>query len=189
MENNKEFRTFPDIGKDAITEEVNDYLCSIRSEGLTEEIEWNEDPVLDSEEEAVNTLMEKEDVPVAAVRFYDYPETEKSDRQLDLEYMYEKQKRAIAKTNETVHYSGDNMKISKHTCKNCGSSIATAYIKSNFCPVCGADLRPDSVIEKQEKQVKRLEELEKKLHDEIAKQREKNKDSAVVKWLVMLDTE
>ena len=38
------------------------------------------------------------------------------------------------------------------TCRSCNSEVATRFIRNNYCPVCGKDLRPESTA----KQVREL---------------------------------
>lgn len=63
-------------------------------------------------------------------------------------------------------------------CKMCGSKLKREYLRSNKCPLCGSDLRSDSVI-------KKLGEYEVKLDDLGNKYRElAKKQPGTVKWLV-----
>lgn len=63
-------------------------------------------------------------------------------------------------------------------CKTCGSKLRREYIRSNKCPMCGSDLRSDSVIKKLSEYDAKLNDLEKKYRD-LAK-----KQPGTVKWLV-----
>lgn len=84
-----------------------------------------------------------------------------------------------------------NAKSAKITCKKCTSSIATAYCGrpfcyTNKCPVCGSELRPESVVEKLNKYKDTICILQKQLKEEYKKVNEKlAKTSKEEKWLVM----
>lgn len=45
-------------------------------------------------------------------------------------------------------------------CKKCGSQLAKDYLKDDFCPLCGNDLRGQSTIEGEQKITAKIAELE-----------------------------
>lgn len=62
----------------------------------------------------------------------------------------------------------------KYSCKNCNSSLSISHIKSNYCPVCGADLRPESKQKRIKKVFNKLNELESLYSDTVIKENAKN---------------
>ena len=67
-------------------------------------------------------------------------------------------------------------------CRGCGSKLKRQYIKANRCPVCGADLRPDTTIKQIEAARARWKKAEKAVSDYIKKHSEKE-----VRWLVKIE--
>lgn len=86
----------------------------------------------------------------------------------------------IAELNKP-HFQG--VKSATIKCKNCQSSLATAYCGksySNNCPVCGVDLRPVTDLEKLQKYTQTYKQLCKQLNEErnklVSKEMEKGYD-------------
>ena len=48
-------------------------------------------------------------------------------------------------------------------CKKCGSSLAKEYLKSDICPLCGADLRSQTTIDGENQMKAKIDELKKKI--------------------------
>ena len=81
-----------------------------------------------------------------------------------------------------VHYAGCVSEFI--SCRTCKSKIATHYIRSNLCPVCGADLRPATTIARETAAKAKAEELEKKLAAEQVKDAKKKGE---IRWLVKIE--
>lgn len=81
-----------------------------------------------------------------------------------------------------VHYAGCVSEFI--SCRACKSKIATHYIRSNLCPVCGADLRPATTIARETAAKAKAEELEKKLAAEQIKDAKKKGE---IRWLVKIE--
>lgn len=90
---------------------------------------------------------------------------------------------ATLKEREKVHYSSANTKSEYVTCRNCGSRLATKYIKSNNCPLCRAELRPTSALNAIETSKRMLKETNKKIKEIEIKASKK----AEIKWLVKIE--
>lgn len=86
--------------------------------------------------------------------------------------------------NRKIHFSSDSVKSNFIACKNCGSKLASKYIRSNNCPLCGNDLRPPTTINN----IKRVKD---KLDDVNAKIRkielEHSKKSKNIGWIVKIE--
>ena len=78
----------------------------------------------------------------------------------------------------------ENHKSATVGCKNCGSKIALKYLRSNICPVCKEDLRPETT----QKRIKALKEKASVLIDKRDSmeraERKKNLKKAETYWLV-----
>lgn len=100
-----------------------------------------------------------------AVSYFEYPNTKNVSKpkslieateacnELHQIYYHEKDKR---------YYSPDTVKSQYLGCKNCGSRLAVKYIYSNRCPLCGAELRPET-------ELKRIEALKVKYDKAFAR--------------------
>lgn len=68
-------------------------------------------------------------------------------------------------------------------CRKCNSKINRTYIRGNVCPICHADLRSQSILDKLKGYQDKIDELEKRIIQEQTKQKEK----AQVLWLVKFE--
>lgn len=72
-------------------------------------------------------------------------------------------------------------------CKACGSKLARVPLlvkqNSNFCPVCGADLRPKSALEA----IARAEAACEKIEQQIKEEERKMAKKGSVRWLVKIE--
>lgn len=91
--------------------------------------------------------------------------------------------KALQEKQNKIHYSSENTKSEYIGCKHCGSRIATKYIHSNSCPVCGTELRPVTTLNAIEASKKSLEEIDKKIKEIEIKASKKAK----IKWLVKIE--
>lgn len=118
-----------------------------------------------------------------AVRFKECTEFKPSKK---LEALLERMNAERQKYNElesNIHYA--NVQSEFIGCKECGSRLARKYIKSNTCPLCHNDLRPQSTLDRiatlyknWQKVAKEYDELQKA---ETKKAKEKN---CKIKWLI-----
>ena len=69
------------------------------------------------------------------------------------------------------------------SCRNCGSKISKSWLKTEFCPVCRADLRAEYIREK----LSDFDRKETALKKEYALAEKKLKTKAKVKWLVKIE--
>jgi hypothetical protein len=67
-------------------------------------------------------------------------------------------------------------------CRNCGSRLKREYIKSNRCPVCSGDLRPDSTLEAVKAAEQRWKKAQAASNSYICDHAKK-----AVKWLVKIE--
>ena len=67
-------------------------------------------------------------------------------------------------------------------CGMCKSKLATKHVKSNFCPVCGKDLRPETNLKRIAAAKTKLENARKKYNEYIDKHAKKE-----LRWLVKIE--
>lgn len=67
-------------------------------------------------------------------------------------------------------------------CKKCGSRLNREYLKSNFCPLCGADMRSETELHRIQRLREKAEDAEKK----IIEAKRKSKKGKVY-WLVKIE--
>lgn len=86
--------------------------------------------------------------------------------------------------NAPIHYA--TVKSKFMACKNCGSSLAREYLRSNRCPLCSADMRPASKLAAIEKAAENVKKAETKL-EEATKRAAKENKSKKLFWLVRVE--
>lgn len=119
-----------------------------------------------------------------AVKYLVYPPMKPSKTAEDLDRRITEYRKRINAL-DAPHYKG--VKQATVKCKCCGSSLATKFCGDTYrnnCPVCRADLRPQSTLDKIANYKATVKDLEKKLKAEVDKQNMKNRKSAKVHWMV-----
>lgn len=148
------------------------------SSGLPEKIRWFV-PIMDNIEEAKEYIRihDSGDYAQLAVRFR--MPAERSKKTAELEERLSITRGKFQALNQKPHFAG--VKSEFVGCKNCGSRIATKYLKGNFCPVCHTDMRPETVRKRLNILSENIEKAEKAYQEGI---RADAKKSKTVKWLV-----
>lgn len=101
-----------------------------------------------------------------------------------METLKERMNKAIAdKRAFAEEHSVQSRKADFVGCKKCGSKVAVSYLRTNRCPVCGNDLRPDYVIKRLEKYDADLDKMRK----QYAELERNQKGKCPVKWLVKVE--
>lgn len=205
MGHNKIIATFDEkIGEKRIQAEVNDWAyrnIDLEEQGFPNKDEFSypvrfKSITLNSYEEAEAYLEKNTDRDAIAVRYKEYPEV-KSKKATDLKRRIDEYNNRINEL-DRPHYEG--VKQATVKCKHCGASLPTKYCGAseylgggkhrgfkNNCPVCGEDLRPQSVLDKISKYRKTIAELAEQGRDEVKAQNEKNAKKAKIKWAVCVD--
>lgn len=119
-----------------------------------------------------------------AVRFYDYGTLKENKTMLELKRRIGEVQKRIAQL-DAPHYAG--VKSTTVKCKSCGSSLATAYCGKtwrNTCPICKAELRPKTALDRLETAKATLNELQKKYRAEELASKQKLKGKAKLCWAV-----
>ena len=100
----------------------------------------------------------------------------------DKENQLQKAKQDYYSLERKIHYA--DCKSEYIGCKHCGSKLAREYIKSNRCPLCNNDIRPESTLTR----LANMKAKIKKLEEEYTKQKRiedaKKASKAETYWLV-----
>ena len=137
------------VNKNAVQSEWDEYVrmedWQEGATGLVHPIRWLESkiyPTRDEAEEAIKRL-DNGWYDQLAVRYYCPVEvkSEKLDELtkacIETRSEYDKRDRALYAERVTSAYIG---------CRNCGSRLSRQHIRSNSCPVCRNELRPDHML-------------------------------------------
>lgn len=156
--------------------------CAGRGEGSTglgSKIRWL-DKVCDTEADAHDYIksVDKGWYDQIAVRYRVPIETAKVK---GLRNRLNEARKNASEINAVIHYS--TVKAAFVSCPNCKSKISRPYIKSNFCPVCRADLRPATVLARVKKAAQKCLDLEDKLRQAEREAAKKGK----VRWLIKIE--
>lgn len=68
-------------------------------------------------------------------------------------------------------------------CEKCGSRVATKYVKTSHCPVCGNDMRAEYIIER----LKKYDDDMIKIKKQYAELEKKQQGKCPVRWLVKVE--
>lgn len=79
------------------------------------------------------------------------------------------------------HFHFENAKSEFIGCKECGSKLARTHLRSNRCPLCGKDLRPQTTLDKIKTLYDKANALDKQVKESI---KNDSKTNYKLKWLV-----
>lgn len=80
-----------------------------------------------------------------------------------------------------------NFKAELIGCRLCGSKVARGYLNNSRCPVCGSDLRSESVLAEQGRLNKEYEAVCEKERELTMRDIDKQSKKCPVKWLVKFE--
>lgn len=172
----------------------NEYAAKVdRQEGcsgLSKPIRWLKHAPFDTEDAAREFIEESDNAwyDQLAVRFLQYPNLNKSKTYDVLKERADRLRIRYEELRTKIHYEG--VKSSFITCRTCQSKLASSYFGKrirNTCPVCSADLRPESALAIIDTAKKNADKAKKDLITEERKLQEKQKKQVVVKWLVKIE--
>lgn len=152
------------------------------SSGLGRQIRWYNANICDSYEDAKEFIdaRDRGSYDQLAVRYRVLAEPTNEIKKL--EETLNQARRKYREMGSKLHFSG--AKAALIGCKKCGSKLARTYLKTNYCPMCGADLRPDSTKAAIQRQADKIAELEKKV--QIAGKEAARKNGKLM-WLVKVE--
>lgn len=179
--------------KEQIMAELREYveMKCFEEGGSLNDIRFN-DIILDDYNEAERWIKEHDrgDYDQLAVKFRKYNDTEakaaSSKRYRELQEKIKTASKRYRELADMPHFKG--VKAQLLGCKKCGSKIAATHMQDrNYCPVCRADMRPETTLKaiasariKMEKAMKEFEVEEKKYHKRL-------KDKAEIYWLIKIE--
>lgn len=150
MHNIEYYEYDENIKRDWVQAKLDDYVAHEDWQegctGLGKPIRWLEHVGICADREEAESVIEDHDrkwYDQLAVRFYQPQRTFKDAK------MQEYERKTIAafdayRAEDDVWAHG--IKAEFVGCKKCGSKLKRLYIKTNRCPVCGTDLRPESTL-------------------------------------------
>ena len=160
------------------------------SSGLGKKIRWNDlGTPLESREAAEKWIDDHDDgwYDQLAVTYYDYGNVDLSSsaKLRDLEKrLHTEQKKEEKKEGELYPATLTSEFIG---CKDCGSRLKRVLLKKNTCPVCGADLRPETTLKSIRQSAEKVKQLKKEYALCEKRLEEKRKKKASVRWLVKVE--
>lgn len=151
--------------------------------GLPSNIRWLENFVADNKDEAEAYIKDHDKgwYDCLAVRYRDCTDIQPTKRLQALKKRIVELQDKYYELNENIHYK--NVKSEFVGCRHCGSKISRQYIKTNRCPVCCHDMRPDTVLNR----LKSLQQSIKSAESQLTEEQKKLKNKAKIKWLVKVE--
>lgn len=120
-----------------------------------------------------------------AVKFCKYPPIKPTKTYETLKERADRLTARYIELSNNIHYKG--VKSAYVSCKNCGSKLASSYFGGrlgNNCPICGADLRPESTLTAINNAKANAEKAKDDLRIEEKNINNKLKKNAKIVWLV-----
>lgn len=172
-----------DCNRGSVLSEISEYaMCN--GDGYSGPVRWHDDlPVAKNREEAEEIIRKLDNgwYDDHAVRYYDYSEAKETKKIQDMKKRAEE---LAAKIGEYAReHTVRNFKANLIGCAKCGSRVSREYLRSDRCPVCGGDLRSESVIAGE----KALYAKRAKLWENIKEETEKQEKIRKVRWLVKFE--
>ena len=168
--------------KEQIATEIQDHVHRERS-SLDSAIRWF-DPICD-DEKAAKEYLEAHDkgwYDNLAVRYRTIALGITSAKRDSLAEQRRELSNKIRELESRVY--AKEFKAQLTTCKHCGSKLNKDYLKSNFCPLCHADMRSQTILDNLQKLKDKRDALDQKIRDEESKLAKKH---GIVCWLVKFE--
>lgn len=170
-----------DVDKEAVYERIREICEREHGDNYCSTIKWHSNEVYQDYSEAENAIhdMEIGRYNDHAVLFIDRTSTKPTKAMQAVEDRIKAVQQKRNEYAEKCHVKHRNADFIG--CKMCGSKLKREYLRSNKCPLCGSDLRSESVIKKLGDYDVKLDDLGKK-YRELAK-----KQPGEVMWLVKFE--
>ena len=183
MSHNVKFGTYPEnVDKKKVEKEWDIYVQKADyqegASGLPSRIRWI-NQVLESEEEAYDYIADHDGgwYDCLAVK---YKEKKFSPTKAYLE-LKQRHEEAFFKWN-SAKSELRTVKAEFTGCRNCGSKLATKFLKSNKCPVCGTDMRSKTTLDRIARLKSNMDDLKKRMEAEKEKATKVN-----IRWLLKIE--
>ena len=186
MSHNIEHFTYPEkVDKNKVQKELDHYAAMEDWQegctGLYRKIRWIDGRVYGSYEEAEEVIkkLDRGDYDQLAVKYDEYHKpkddksTELANKLLAAGDEYRKRDFAVYPRSVTSAFIG---------CKKCGSKLAREYLRTNSCPVCRTDMRPEYILKSIQAAKNKMERVQKEVSDYA-----KRKGTKEIMWLVKIE--
>lgn len=161
------------------------------SSGLGSPIKWNDLATPCENREAAEDWINKHDrgnYDQIAVTYYDIDPHKLSSAKL--RSLEEREKKEYSKMNALANpIYAKTHSAAFIGCKHCGSKLNSEFVSTNKCPLCGNDLRPESLLDKIKQQKAKIRELQlegNKERDKLWKKAMKKKETCV-RWMIKVE--
>lgn len=151
-------------------------------------IRWLDNVVCFDYEEAEEkiTALDRGWYDCLAVKYKDYSKIQKSKNLTNLEKRMFELLNKHNNLKSKPHFA--NVKSAYIGCKNCGSKLNSKYLKhGNKCLVCGADLRPETVLNKIEHALEAWQKARNEFRQAEKEYQKKLEAKAEIRWLVKVE--
>ena len=181
-----------DTSRKSIEKEMNDYACRHGDAGgLYYPISFKEMTPFKSYDDAQKYIESiDKDYGQFAVPYLDYPYIKvTNDKLKEMETKLNELHREYYGRRDRQFYTTETIKSQYLGCKECGSRLAVKYLHGNRCPLCGAEMRPETELNK----IKALKEKYDKAFNAFVSARDKEEEKAkqklscTKKWLVKIE--
>lgn len=150
-------------------------------DGYSSKMTWHDRVApLESEEEAENFIKSHDNgwYDDHAVRFKDYSKAVKT-KKIE-EYEAKIKELAQAKADYQKAHSIRNFQAKLVGCPKCNSKLNKEYLRGDSCPLCRADLRSKTTLDK----LKWFEDKISDYRNRIEAEKKKQKNKVTIKWLI-----
>ena len=170
------------LQKDAILNHIGKTIPGAYS--YAKYMRWYDDLILNNYDEARLFLKENDrgNFDNLAVRYMELPEGVTSVELESLRLQFEQAVKEQGNLERTDYIQ--SLKAEYIGCKGCGSKVSKKYIKFNKCPVCGYDLRSDSVKRKIAEAKNKVKEIQEQIKQEEQKLMGQDVN---IKWLIKIE--
>lgn len=146
-------------------------------------IKWYDNVCLDSYEDAERFIKQHDSYyGQLAVKYKHQKDFKPSKALADMQERLKQTRKTYYELDRAFHFK--NHKSATVGCKECGSKIAIGYLRSNYCPVCHKDLRPESTLDRIKALKKKMDDLAQKCNEKERAERLKSIKKADEYWLV-----
>ena len=187
MSHEVEYYTYRDknLDKNKVQRNLEAYVerrCWEEGGGLSGNIRWINEECEDYED-ALQYIEEHDKgcYDQLAVKYRNYSNVKETQSLKKLKQQESTLYKKIHDIENKIHYK--DVKSAFVSCKKCGSKLSTKHIRSNYCPLCGNDLRPDTTLKTIKNYKKKMEDIQEKIRTEKIKQSKK----AEIYWLVKIE--
>lgn len=147
MSHNIDYFIYPEhIDRKKVQAELDDYVAHIDwqegCQGLFTPIRWINGKVFADRNEAEKYInrIDNHNYDQIAVQFYDH-ECKPDDKYKELQAKADEAYKEFTRREHILY--AQTVTSTFIGCKKCGSRLVRTYLKSNLCPVCQTDMRPD----------------------------------------------